>query len=790
MRQWKFAFRSLVRRPGFALAVCGLLTLGIGVNTALFSVVDTVLLKPLPYPAADRLVTVYEASAAKNQKTSLIAPGRLEDWNRLNHSLSAITGVYRESVTDTSGAEPERLSGLRVTPRYFEVYGVRPVTGRGFTADEDRAGGPGAAVISYGLWARRYGLDPQVTAKSLIIGGQGYRIVGVMPQESPSPKTDVWVPAQTSNFLLGVREARFLNGVGRMKPGVTIAQAQADLASVQHALGEQYPKTDRGWSVSVESLKDFRVGDAGRPLLLLFGAVGLLLAITVTNAASLVLSQLHRREREIAIRVSIGATRGQVVAALTREMLLVAATAAVAGWGLAAISLKGLARFFADVPRINELAVDWRALTFAAGVSLLGALAFGLLPAWRATASRFTASLIRAGRGVVGERQLVQRVLVGGQIALTMVLLASAGLLFRSFYNLNHVDLGFDPHHVLLFHVGAAWDENRTRVGHMQERLLAGLQQLPGVEAAGLANFLPVSGATLRYQITLDGGQVDDTGKMPAGERTVSPGYLKALRAPLLAGGWCPALQTDAKAPATAMVNRRFVDVYARGGNVVGRQLSFDRDPIEIVGVVGDIKEDAVDAPAYPYVYVCATGGMWPDPEYAVRTAGDPMALAAAVRQMVRGVDPDRAIFELERLEDALDATLDRPRANLQMLGVFALAAMLLAAVGLYSLIAQMVTARRQEIGVRMALGARPGRIVWSLVANAARLIAAGIAAGLLLSAASERVMQSLLFGVRGVDAFSLGGAALVLGVVSVAAALVPARGAAKVDPIEAMRAE
>jgi putative ABC transport system permease protein len=789
MRQWKFAFRSLVRRPGFVLAVCGLLTLGIGVNTALFSVVDTVLLKPLPYPAADRLVTVYEASAAKSQKTSLIAPGRLEDWNRLNHSFTAITGVYRESVTDTSGAEPERLSGLRVTPRYFEVYGVRPVTGRGFTSDEERAGGPGAAVISYGLWARRYGLDPRVTAKSLIIGGQGYRIVGVTPEESPSPKIDVWVPAQTSAFLMGIREARFLNGVGRMKPGVTIAQAQADLASVQHALGEQYPKTDRGWSVSVESLKNFRVGNAGRPLLLLFGAVALLLSITVTNAASLVLSQLHRREREIAIRVSIGATRGQVVGALTCEMLLVAATSAIAGWGLAALSLKGLAKFFADVPRINELAVDWRALAFAAAVSLLGSLAFGLLPAWRATASRFTASLIRAGR-VVGERQRVQRVLVSGQIALTLVLLASAGLLFRSFYNLNHVELGFDPHHVLLFHVGAAWDENRTRVGHMQERILAGLVQLPGVEAAGLANFLPVSGATLRYQVTLDGGQVDETGKMPAGERTVSPGYLQALRAPLLAGGWCPALKTDSNAPFKAMVNRRFVDVYARGGNVVGRHLSFDHDPIEIVGVIGDIKEDAVDAPAYPYVYTCATGGKWPDPEYAVRTAGDPMALAASVRQMVRGVDPNRAIFELQRLEDAFDATLDRPRANLQMLGVFALAAMLLAAVGLYSLIAQMVTARRQEIGVRMALGARPGRIVWALVANAAQLIGAGIAAGLLLTAGAERLLQSVLFGVPGVDAISLGGATLLLGAVSLTAALLPARGAAKVDPVEAMRAE
>ena len=790
MLPWKFAFRSLVRRPAFALAVGGLLTLGIAVNTALFSVVDTVLLKPLPYPDADRLVTVYEASSAKNQKTSLIAPARLEDWNRLNHAFTAITGLYRENVTDTSGTEPERLSGLRVTPRYFEVYGVRPVIGRGFTPEEERPGGPGAAVISYGLWARRYGLDPKITSRRLLIGGQGYSVVGVMPKESPSPAIDVWVPAQLGQFMMGMRDARFLNGVGRLKPGISIAQAQADLDGVERGLAEQFPKTDRGWSVSVADLKAFRVGDSARPLLLLFGAVGLLLAITVTNAASLVLAQLHRREREIAIRVSIGATRAQVVAALMREMVLLAAAAALAGWYAAALSLGALAKVFSDVPRINELAVDWRALAFAAGVSLAGSLAFGLLPAWRATAARYTATLIRAGRGVVGRRQMVQRVLVGGQIALTMVLLSSAGLLVRSFYNLNHVELGFNPQHVLLFHVGAAWDEDRTRVGRLQEQLLAGLQQLPGVEAAGLSNFLPVSGATLRYQITMDGGQADDTGKMPAGERTVSPGYLKALQAPLLAGGWCPELRTDFNAPRKAMVNRRFVDVYARGANVVGRHLSFDRSPIEIVGVIGDVKEDSVEAPAYPYVYLCATGGMWPDPEYAVRTAGDPMALVGAVRQIVHGVDPNRAIFGLQRLEDALDATLDRPKANVQMLGLFALAAMLLASVGLYSLIAQMVTARRQEIGVRMALGARPERIVLSLLAGAGRLIGGGIAAGLLLTLVAGRVMQSVLFGVTGIDAVSVGGAALLLGVVSVAAAVLPAREAARIDPIEAMRAE
>lgn len=575
MRHWRWALCSLGRRPVFAATVVILLTLGIGVNTALFSVVNTVLLQPLPFPRPAELVMVMEASAARSQKESLIAPVRIVEWGRLSRSFQAISGSYTENVTDTSMAQPQRLDGRRLAPRYFDVYGMPALVGRTFTPDEEVAGGPLAAVISYGLWSRRYGLDPRITSQRLIVEGQGYSIVGVMPKTFTSASIDVWLPAQSSAFLLRQRTARFYSGVGRMKPGVTPQQAQADLASVEHALAEQYPKTDKGWSALVGDLKEYRVGDARKPLVLLFGAVALLLLITVSNVASLVLAQLRERERELAIRSSLGATQAQVVGSVMREIAWLAAGGAVCGYALARFSMRLLAKLFADTPRMTELSIDWRALAFAMAASLAGAVAFGLLPALRATRPGNAGTLMRVGRGVAGQRQWAQRALIGGQVALTMLLLASAGLLLRSFYNLSHVEMGFDSSHTILFHLGAGWAEDRAMIGRMQEQLIAGLDRVPGVQAAGITNFLPASGATLRNNITLEGvTATDETGNMPTGYRLVSPGYLQALRVPLLAGSWCPELRATMPGEAKMMVNRRFVDIYGHGQNLIGRHIA------------------------------------------------------------------------------------------------------------------------------------------------------------------------------------------------------------------------
>jgi predicted permease len=794
MPEWKFALRSLSRRPGFLLTSVLLLTLGVGAGSAFFSVVHTVLLKPLPYPDPDRLVRIMEANPAKSQKESLAAPCRVEDWNRLNRTFTAIAGSYAENVTDTSGQEPERLSGSRVSARYFDVYGSAPALGRMFTPDEERAGGPLAMVISHGLWMRRFGGDPQAISHRLIIGGRGYSIVGVAAQNFLAG-VDLWIPAQLTDYMMRMRDARFMVGVARMKPGVTLEQARADLDAVQRRLGEQFPETDKDWSAALAPLKQVRVGDSAKQLLLLFGAVALLLLITTTNIAGLALADLRRRERELAVRFAIGASRTQVVLSVMREMALIAVLGGIGGWVLAAGSVDLLKKLFAHTPRMGELQLDWRAVAFVAGASLLSAAVFGLFPALRATNSARSVGLFRAARGIAGKRGNAQGVLVAGQIAITLLLLATAGLLVRTFDNLTRVELGFQPGHMLDFHVAARWDEDRTRIGHLQEQLIAELTRLPGVEAAGIANFLPVSGATLRYQVSLEGNAAsEDAARMPAGSRTVSAGYLKAIRAKLLMGQWCPDLRTDFNAPTKVMVNRRFVDVYGRGENVLGRHLELAQfrraQSSEIVGVLGDIREDSPDQAPYPYVYHCASGGAWPDPEYVVRTAGDPGALIPAVRQIVRQADPSRAIFGMRTLDEALGDALEEPRFNAEVLSAFALSALLLAAVGLYGLMAQMVSARRQELGIRIALGAHPARAVTFMMGRAGRLIAVGATAGLALTAVSARALHSLVFGVNPLDRLSIAGALLLLLGVCGVAAFIPSRAAARIDPVESMRSE
>ena len=797
MKHWALAIRALRRRPGFALTAVALLTLGIGVETALFSVVNTVVLRPLPFPHAQELVTVMEASSAKSQATSLVAPVRIEEWNRFSRAFQAISGSYSENVTNNSMSQPERLAALRVAPRYFDVFGTPALVGRTFAGAEEVYGGPLAAVISYGLWARRYGFDPEITRRRLIIDGKSYSIVGVMPKTFASPSVEAWIPAQIQPGLLARRDARFLSGVGRMKAGVTIRQAQTDLANLARALGEKYPRTDAGWAVVVGDLKQFRVGRSGESLAVLFAAVTLLLAITVSNVSSLMLAQLNQRERELAIRASIGATRGQVIASVMREIALIAVTAGACGYALARISLVLVSRAFADTPRIAELAMDRRGLAFTILATTTAAILFGLLPTLRATRAAHAGTLIRMGQGAGGRRQRAQRAIIGGEVAFTMLLLAGAGLLLRSYYNLSHVDAGFDPSNTILFHVGAGWDENRGIIGVMQERLIAELKQLPGVQAAGMTNFLPASGATLRNNITLEGiASTEETGNMPAGYRLVSPGCLQALRAPLAEGRWCPEL-TAAAPPGgpKMMVNRKFVEVYGRGRSVIGRHVGFagygtPAQGTEIIGVVGDIREDSLAAPAYPYIYNCASGGNWPDPDYAVRTAGDPRAAMNSIRQIVRRVAPGRAIFGMQTMDDALAETLERPRSNARLLLAFAFAALALAGVGLYGLVAQIVSAGRREMGIRMALGAARRRIVGGVVASAGRLIAIGIAAGAVLTIALRPVLRAVIFGVSALDWLSLGCAAAALSAIAMLTAFVPARRAAAIDPTECMRSE
>ena len=498
LSRWLIAWRSLRRRPAFFAATLLILALGIAANTAVFSVVDATLLKPLPYANPDRLVVVMEGSP-KTGREGLLAPARMEDWNRLNRTLEAISGLYSENATDSSGPEPERLSGRRVAPRFFQVLQAPPALGRYFTAEEEQENGPASAVIGYRLWTRRYQQSPAVVGSRLVLGGKGYTIVGVSPASFADPTVDLWMPAHVPAFLMRIREARFFSGVGRMKPGVTIVQAQADLAGVQNQLGEQFPATDRGWSADVGDLKEARVGNFRRGLFLVLGAVVLLFLIAIANTAALSLTQVTRRSGEFAIRGALGANRWQIAGGVLRESAIIAALSATGGAALAALLLRLLRSRLADLPRPAEIALDWRALAVATLAGCAAALLCGLVPVIQATRRTSAALLASSGRGNSGQRHRWQGALAMAQIALTFLLLSGAGLMLRTYRNLSHSDPGFQTSHAVAFHVGAAWNEDRQHVGLMQEALLDKFSALPGVEAAGFANFLPASGATLRY---------------------------------------------------------------------------------------------------------------------------------------------------------------------------------------------------------------------------------------------------------------------------------------------------
>ena len=796
MTNWPATLRHLLRRPSFSVTALILLALGIGATTALFSIADTVLLKPLPYPDAQELVSVFEASPAKNQKESLIAPARLEDWNRLNRTFTALAGYQTENVTDTSISQPERLAARRVTSRYFSVYGTKPLLGRTFNSQEEAFAGPPAAVIGYGLWSRRFANSPKVLGKRLILGGQGYTIVGVMPKTFVSPDIDVWLAAPLTSFLAQARDARFLAGIGRMKPGVTPQQAQDDLARLQLDLGEEFPKTDKNWSALVTNMKDFIVGDHGRSVWLMFAGVGLLLIIACANIAGLLLGQLYRREHELAIRSSLGATRAQIIATILREVGLLVVAGGLLGTLLCSWLIELATKALTTLPRIDELRFDWRALLFTFGLCLLTAVIVGLIPALRISYTRLSGMLSRGSRTATGRRNSFQRILLVAQLAVTVILLSGAGLLVRSYYQLTHVPTGFDAQHVFTFHVGAEWSEDRAAVARLQQNILNDLRRSPQVEAAGMTNFLPAEEATLRYHIAIEGlpGNTESNTYL-AGSRTVTASYLYALQVPLLNGQTCPAFRADYNQTPKALVNRSFVEQFGRGQDLIGKYFTHADFPsltmkTQIVGVIGNVREDNLRTPATPYVYGCAEGGWWPDPEYVVRTRGNPRQIMNSIRGIIHSLAPHRAVFGVASLEDHVNKDLAQPRLTAQLLATLSFVALILAAVGLYSLINLIVTAKTREIGLRMALGAQRSQILLKILTDASRLLLMGAVAGLITSLAAARTIRSLLFGVEPADPITLASVMVLLLIVGLLAALFPASRAASIDPVEALRLE
>ncbi len=790
-RHFWVAVRALRKAPVFTAAVVATLALGIGANSAVFSAVNSILLRPLPFPHAEQLVTLAQMTRTDSQP--FVAPIRLEDWNRLNHTFEAISGYYSQDDSELSGDLPEKVRHAFVAARFLQVWGVAPQIGRDFTPEEEHWGGPGAVLISDRFWRKRFGAAPSALGKQLRLGGYAARIVGVMPAsfEFPERDVDLWSPSASDAPFAHGRTLTWYHAIGRMKPGVVIDQARADLARVQADLGRQFPDPDAKISVVVEPLHEATVGGVRKSLWVLYGSVSLLLLIACTNVAALLLSRAAGRRHEIAVRYSLGASRGSVVAQMLTEAWLLALIGAAAGLALAAAAARVFRVLAQDLPRVDEISLDWRLVAYTLICSIAVALACGLIPALRASKRDLALSLAPGGRGHIGGKHAGQLALVSVQIALAVTLLAGAGVLLRSFQQLGRVSPGFDASHVLTFHVSTSWGETSDPKASNQrlKRLLEALGTIPGIEAAASSQALPGAPTTYQVELRMVEGRAPTAPPMSAQSRFVTGGYFATLQIPLLAGEMCRE-QSDV---GQVMVNRSFANAYLDGGQALGRHLELPGNaylrPAEIRGIVGDARETGMDHEPVPTVYWCINANQ-PGTYFLVRTHGDPRAMAQTVRRKIFELEPRRSVYDLTPLDDYISGAYAENRLRAILLAFFAATAIALASVGLYGTLSYLVSIRQRETGVRLALGALRFEIAGMFLKQGLWVAALGSIAGLALASVFTKLLAGMLFGVSAWDAETMAAVVALAIAVSIAASLVPALRAARLDPMQVLREE
>jgi putative ABC transport system permease protein len=785
--QLRIILRGFRRRYGTAAAVVVTLAVCIGATSAIFAIVDALLLRPLPYPDAERLVAVHESNLRRRETEGLLAPVRLIEWARASRSFAAIAGCYFENFTDTSGALPERVETMRVSAGFLQLFATPPARGRVFTAEEERLVAP-VAVISDAFWMRRFGRAPDTVGRRLELGGRSYTIVGIMPPafQAPDATTELWAPMAP---LTQWREARILTAFGRLQPGVSAEGAEAELTRIQSQLGEIYPLTDAGWGARVRPLKERQVGGVRRTLWLLFGAVALVLVAACGNVACLLLADASRREHEIAVKLALGASRTRTVGHLCAEGLVLATCGAALGLLIAAQGLEIIRAAAPQLPRLREAGLDARMVAFTAALAGITTVLFSLAPALQATRVEVADRLASGGRGLTGGRMGAPRLLVAAQVALAVVLLTAAGLVVRSFERLQHVESGFSAANVLAFRITAQWAERPEAVAARQLRTLERLRAMPGVTAAAFGSVLPAGATFTPQEFTIDGQAA--TGARFAERRTVTAEYFRVLEVPLLRGRVCRddpgKLQSS-----EILVNRMFVERFFGAADPIGRVVSSGSGgvsfPAEIIGMVGDVRERGLASEPGPMMYSCGLMPYWPDPRYLVRIDDPRRVTVAAIREAVRDIEPARAVYAAGPLVEFVADSIAQPRLNAILLSLFAWTTLLLAAMGLYGVLSQLVTARRREIGLRIALGARPAQILTSVAAQAALVTAAGIAVGLAAAAALARLMASLVFGIAPRDPITFAAVPAILVLVAAVASIVPARRAATTDPMTALR--
>ena len=811
----RYGLRLLTRSPGFTAIALLTLTLGIGATAAIFSVVDAVLLRALPYRDPQRLVSVFEDASEMGFPRNTPAPGNYADWKAQTQIFedvaAAATGgkwhVFNlTGETGAGAAEPEKLEGASVTQNLFAVLGATPALGRVFLPEEDRPGGPRVVLINHGSWMRRFAGDPGIVGRAIVLNGERYTVVGVMPAgfAYPSPETDLWTPMAFTSEQLADRGAHYLSVVARLRAGVTLAQANAGLEVLRERLARAYPDASKWAAIRrffAEPLQDTYTQGARTGLIVLMAAVGCILLIACANIANLLLSRATGRQREIAVRTALGAARGRIV----RQMLTESALLAVGG-GLLGIVLADWCFNFlknlipADLSRTVSLALDARVLAFAVAVSLASSFLFGMAPAVHVSRIDLNGVLKEGGRGSAGSRRgRMRNLLVIGEVALSLILLVGSGLLLESFAKLRGVDPGFRADHVLTVRV----DAPITRYGEFTkrsaffERVLERVRALPGVQAAGFTSALPLTWDGGTGGFTPEGVPPRPDVNWDANNRVVSPGYFEAMRIPLRRGRLFQNADGP-DAPPVAIINETMARKFWPDRDPLGKRFKFDEPGgngpwLRIVGIVGDVRQMRLNEPPRQEMYFpyWQAKDNWMVPrDLAIRTSGDPLSVAGAVRQAVWSVDKDQPVSNVMTLDNLLDQEVAQRRVEAALLGGFAALALILACIGIYGVLSYLVTQRTREIGVRVALGASASDVFRTVAVQGMTLAGIGILAGLAGALALSRLLASLLFGVSAGDPIAYTSAVAVFGLVALAACYFPARRAARIDPMVTLRYE
>ena len=805
LQDLRYAIRGLRARPGFTLVCLLILALGIGVNTAVFSVLNGVLLKPLPYSDPDRLVQIWETNPRLDWTNATVAPANLLDWRERNVSFTGIAyyigsdgkGPQIDDPTLIIGGEPERLRGMRVSENFFDVLGVQPALGRLLRAPDGGPAAPRAVVLSDAFWRRRFGADPGVVGRRIEMNGVGVEVAGVLKPDFNVPGADVdyWEPLRIAEARLRqMRRPHWFRTVARLKPGVTIDQARADMVSVAAELERQYPETNTQMGVGLGPLHDWFVGDVRQAMVQVMAAVGLVLLITCTNVASLLLARATARRREIGIRVAIGAGRIRLVRQLLTESFVLAAAAAALGVAVAYGGLALLRRFVPPgVPRLDQVQIDLTVLAFVGLVACVAAVLFGLAPAWHGTRAGGSDALKAGTRVATGEGVALRRALIAAEVALSVVLLAGAGLLVRSLVRLQAVDPGIDPNGALTFRISLPdrYDDDGKVAGFFADAL-SRLRALPGVQAAGATARLALEGYAWTGDLFIE-TQPDVHGR-ELRHKSVTSGYFAAAGLPLIRGRDFNAGDSAGGLP-VVIVNRTLARRYYGDRDPIGTRIAFSRPApgttwFTIVGVAADEKQDALDAEVEPEVYSPHGQDARDRMSVVVRTAVDPGGLLPAVKREIAAVDPSIAVYDVRTMTEIVERSLAEERFSTTLLTGFALTALALAAIGLYGVVALGVTERTREIGVRIALGASRADVLALIVSGGVRVVLAGVAIGLVAALLAARAVEGFLFETAPADPLVLASVAMLLVVAGAIASYLPARRATRVDPAVALRAE